>query len=230
MGTDYQYFDANEERDLVIAEANTETDAYGNFVDTRLSARRSSEATIVYVREITHIDISPKQLMSETTTLIPFLEHDDANRALMGSNMQRQAVSCVIPQAPIVGTGIEDKAARDSGQVVLALQAGDVIASDANHIVVRSKAPAGAKKDHIDTEYLLQSFEKSNAFTSMNQVPRVLKGQTVKEGDLLADGASTDHGELALGQNMVVAFVSWEGFSYEDAIVVSERIDRKSVV
>ncbi|MBP7060821.1 MAG: DNA-directed RNA polymerase subunit beta [Candidatus Moranbacteria bacterium] len=221
---DIEYLNAIVEDRKIIAHARISLDDHRNINEQMVGARVKGHPETTEAEALDYIDVSVKQCISIATALIPFLEHDDANRALMGSNMQRQAVSCVIPQAPIVGTGIEDKAARDSGQVVLSLHAGEVIASDANHIVVRSQAPAGAKKDHIDTEYLLQSFEKSNAFTSMNQVPRVLKGQTVAQGDLLADGASTDHGELALGQNMVVAFVSWEGFSYEDAIVVSERI------
>ncbi len=221
---DIEYLNAIVEDRKIIAHARISLDDHRNINEHMVGARVKGHPETIEADSLDYIDVSVKQCISIATALIPFLEHDDANRALMGSNMQRQAVSCVIPQSPIVGTGIEDKAARDSGQVVLSLHAGEVIAVDANRIIVRSDAPAGAKKDHIDTEYLLQSFEKSNAFTSMNQVPRVSKGQMVAKGDLLADGASTDHGELALGQNMVVAFVSWEGFSYEDAIVVSQRI------
>ncbi len=221
---DIEYLNAIVEDRKIIAHARISLDDHRNINEHMVGARVKGHPETIEADSLDYIDVSVKQCISIATALIPFLEHDDANRALMGSNMQRQAVSCVIPQSPIVGTGIEDKAARDSGQVVLSLHAGEVIAVDANRIIVRSDAPAGAKKDHIDTEYLLQSFEKSNAFTSMNQVPRVSKGQMVGKGDLLADGASTDHGELALGQNMVVAFVSWEGFSYEDAIVVSQRI------
>ncbi len=221
---DIEYLNAIVEDRKIIAHARIDLDDHRNIVEQMVGARVKGHPETIEAEALDYIDVSVKQCISIATALIPFLEHDDANRALMGSNMQRQAVSCVIPQAPIVGTGIEDKAARDSGQVVLSLHDGEVVVVDANHIIVRSKAPAGTKKDHFDTEYILQSFEKSNAFTSMNQVPRVDKGQVVEKGDLLADGASTDHGELALGQNMVVAFVSWEGFSYEDAIVVSERI------
>jgi DNA-directed RNA polymerase subunit beta len=154
--------------------------------------------------EIDFIDVSVKQCISVATALIPFLEHDDANRALMGSNMQRQAVSCVMPQAPIVGTGIEDKAARFRSGTSFA-DAGEVIEVDAN-VIVRSKAPTGRRKKHLIANIFCRTFAKSNSFTAMNQVPRVTKGQTVAKGDLLADGASTDHGELALGQNMLVAF------------------------
>jgi DNA-directed RNA polymerase subunit beta len=174
--------------------------------------------------DLDYVDVSVKQCISIATALIPFLEHDDANRALMGSNMQRQAVSCVKPQSPVVGTGIEDKAAADSGQAVIAVKEGEVIEVDASHVIVREAAPAGSKKASFDREYDLLSFAKSNSFTSMNQVPRVVKGQSIAKGDLLADGASTDHGELALGQNMLVALIPWEGYNYEDAIIVSERV------
>lgn len=221
---DIEYLNAIVEDRKIIAHAGIKIDEHRNITEEMVEARVKGHPETIEAELVDFADVSVKQCISIATALIPFLEHDDANRALMGSNMQRQAVSCVVPQAPIVGTGIEDKAARDSGQVVLASQAGEVVAADANHIVIRSKAPAGAKKDYIDTEYLLQSFEKSNAFTSMNQVPRVTKGQKVEKGELLADGASTDHGELALGQNMVVAFVPWDGFNYEDAIIISERV------
>ena len=221
---DIEYLNAIVEDRKTIAHAGIELDEYRNFVQSSVEARVKGHPGMIESEEVDYVDVSVKQCISIATALIPFLEHDDANRALMGSNMQRQAVSCVVPQAPIVGTGIEDKAARDSGQVLLAVEAGEVVEVDGNHIIVRSKAPAGAKKDHIDREYELQNFERSNSFTSMNQVPRVTKGQKLEKGDLLADGASTDHGELALGQNMLVAFVPWEGYNYEDAIIVSERV------
>jgi DNA-directed RNA polymerase subunit beta len=219
-----EYLNAIVEDRKIVAHAGVEIDEHRNIVQGMVEARVKGHPETIEAEVVDFMDVSVKQCISIATALIPFVEHDDANRALMGSNMQRQAVSCVVPEAPIVGTGIEDKAARDSGQVVLALEAGEVIAVDANHIMVRSKAPAGAKKEYTDTEYLLQSFEKSNAFTSMNQVPRVVKGQMVEKREMLADGASTDHGELALGQNMVVAFVPWNGYNYEDAIIVSERV------
>ena len=219
-----EYLNAIVEDRKIVAHAGVKIDEHRNFVDGMVEARVKGHPETIEAEAVDYMDVSVKQCISIATALIPFVEHDDANRALMGSNMQRQAVSCVVPEAPIVGTGIEDKAARDSGQVVLASEAGEVIAIDANHIIVRSKAPAGAKKEYIDREYLLQSFEKSNAFTSMNQVPRVTKGKVVEKGEMLADGASTDHGELALGQNMVVAFVPWNGYNYEDAIIVSERV------
>ncbi len=224
VALEIEYLNAIVEDKKIIAHAGIKLDEHRNILESMIEARVKGHPESAEVDSLDYVDVSVKQCISIATALIPFIEHDDANRALMGSNMQRQAVSCVVPQAPIVGTGIEDKAARDSGQVVISELAGEVVTVDARRIVVRSKAPAGAKKEYIDTEYLLQSFEKSNAFTSMNQVPRVTKGQVVEKGEMLADGASTDHGELALGQNMVVAFVPWDGYNYEDAIIVSERV------
>jgi DNA-directed RNA polymerase subunit beta len=221
---DIDYLNALVEDKHIIAHAGISLDAHDNILDAMIEARVKGHPEMAEVDHITYVDVSVKQCISIATSLIPFLEHDDANRALMGSNMQRQAVSCVVPQAPLVGTGIEDKAATDSGQVVLARNSGEVIAVDASHMVVREKAPIGSKKEHIDHIYHLQSFAKSNSFTSMNQIPRVKKGAMVKKGDLLADGASTDHGELALGQNMVVAFVPWQGYNFEDAIILSEKL------
>ena len=219
-----EYLNAIVEDRKIIAHAGVELDENRNFAEALVEARVKGHPETTEIERIDFMDVSVKQCISIATALIPFLEHDDANRALMGSNMQRQAVSCVVPESPIVGTGIEDKAARDSGQVVLADADGEIIEVDGGHIVLRAKAPAGSKKEYKDYEYILQTFEKSNAFTSMNQVPRVSKGQMVKKGDLLSDGASTDHGELALGQNMVVAFVPFDGYNFEDAIIVSERI------
>jgi DNA-directed RNA polymerase subunit beta len=168
--------------------------------------------------QIDCIDVSPKQIISVSTSLIPFLEHDDANRALMGSNMQRQAVSCIVPRAPIVGTGMEAKAARDSGQVIVATEDGEVTSVVGDKILVKSD------KDGKVKEYPLLKFIRTNSGTSMNQINRVQKGQKVKAGDVLADGASTERGELALGQNVLVAFMSWEGGNYEDAILLSSRL------
>jgi DNA-directed RNA polymerase subunit beta len=219
-----EYVNATKEDRKTIAHANIKMDEHGNILEQIVGARVKGHATEIEAIKLDYIDVSAKQMISVATSLIPFLEHDDANRALMGSNMQRQAVSCVKPQAPLVGTGIEDKAAADSGQVVIAKQAGEVIEVDADHVIVKEEAPVGAKKPYIKREYHLQSFVKSNAFTSMNQVPRVEKGQMIKKGELLADGASTDHGELALGQNILIAFVPWEGSNYEDAIIISEKL------
>lgn len=219
-----EYMNATVEDRQVIAHATVQMDEYHNIVEEFVEARVKGNPGMIEADRLTYIDVSAKQCISVATSLIPFLEHDDANRALMGSNMQRQAVPCIVPQAPIVGTGIEDKAAADSGQVVLALNDGEVVEVDGHHIVIKETAPVGSKKDNFKREYILQSFQKSNAFTSMSQVPRVEKGQMVKRGDLLADGAATDHGELALGQNMVVAFIPWDGYNFEDAIILSERL------
>lgn len=219
-----QYINATVEDRLTIAHGGTKLDDMRNIVEMMIEARVSGQPDMVAAKSVDYVDVSPKQCISVATALIPFLEHDDANRALMGSNMQRQAVSCVKPEAPLVGTGIEDKAAADSGQAVIAKNTGKVIAVDGNKIIVEEDAPIGAKKKTIKREYLLHTFMKSNAFTSMNQVPRVSKGDVVKKGQLLADGSSTDHGELALGQNMLVAFVPWEGFNFEDAIIISEKV------
>lgn len=224
VSREIEYVNATKEDRKTIAHANINIDAHGNILDEVVGARVKGNATEIEAVKLDYIDVSAKQMISVATSLIPFLEHDDANRALMGSNMQRQAVSCVKPQAPLVGTGIEDKAAADSGQVVIAKFAGEVVEVDADHVIVKEEAPVSAKKPFIKREYRLQSFVKSNAFTSMNQVPRVRKGQMVKKGELLADGASTDHGELALGQNITIAFIPWEGSNYEDAIILSEKL------
>lgn len=219
-----EYMNATVEDRNIIAHASVQMDEFHNIIEEFVEARVKGHPEMIEADKLTYIDVSAKQCISVATSLIPFLEHDDANRALMGSNMQRQAVPCIVPQSPMVGTGIEDKAAGDSGQVVLALNEGEVVEVDAKHVVVKENAPIGAKKDNFKREYILQSFQKSNAFTSMSQVPRVAKGQMVRKGDLLADGAATDHGELALGQNVVVAFIPWDGYNFEDAIILSERL------
>jgi len=224
VSREIEYMNATVEDRKNIAHAGIHLDEHGNILDAMIEARVKGHAAEIEAEKIDLVDVSAKQMISVATSLIPFLEHDDANRALMGSNMQRQAVSCVKPQAPLVGTGIEDKAAADSGQVVIARKEGEVVEVDADHIIVKEEAPAGAKKPYLKREYRLQSFVKSNAFTSMNQIPRVQKGQLVKKGQLLADGASTENGELSLGQNILIAFVPWEGSNYEDAIIISERL------
>lgn len=212
-----EYMDAYQEEKLTIAPANLNISEDGYFEDERASVRVNGVPTIADTNEIDCIDVSPKQIISVTTSLIPFLEHDDANRALMGSNMQRQAVSCIVPRAPIVGTGMEAKAARDSGQVIIAEEDGEVTSVLGDKIIV--KGASGKSK-----EYPLLKFIRTNSGTSMNQINRVSKGQKVKAGDVLADGTSTERGELALGQNVLVAFMSWEGGNYEDAILLSSRL------
>ncbi len=212
-----EYMDAYQEEKLTICPANIPVDDKGYFVDDRSSVRVRGVPTISDSNEIDYMDVSPKQIISVTTSLIPFLEHDDANRALMGSNMQRQAVSCIVPRAPIIGTGMEAKAARDSGKVILSEEDGEVVSVTGDKIVVQN---SGGKKK----EYTLQKFVRTNSGTSMNQITRAEKGQKVKAGDVLADGTSTEHGELALGQNVLIAFMSWEGGNYEDAILLSSRL------
>ncbi|MFZ2153644.1 MAG: DNA-directed RNA polymerase subunit beta [Candidatus Moraniibacteriota bacterium] len=219
-----EFIDATVEDRKSIAHAGIKSDEYGNILAEIAEARVKGHPSMIDVDNLDFVDVSAKQCISVATSMIPFLEHDDANRALMGSNMQRQAVSCVKPEAPIVGTGIEDKAAADSGQVVLAVKDGEVIVADAGRIVVKEENPAGAKNKFYKREYVLQSFAKSNAFTSMNQIPRVTVGDVVEKGQLLADGASTDNGEIALGQNVLTAFIPWEGYNFEDAIILSERL------
>jgi DNA-directed RNA polymerase subunit beta len=218
-----EYLNASIEEKHKISHAGIDFDEFGNIQEDMVDARFQGEPQSVGAREVQYVDVSAKQCISIATALIPFLEHDDANRALMGSNMQRQAVSCVRPQSPMVGTGLEDKAAADSGQVVLAKEDGEVVEVDASHIVINESSTGknGKAKKRL---YQLQNFFKSNAFTCMTQVVRVEKGQKVKKGDLLADGASTDNGELALGQNVLVAYMSWSGYNFEDAIIVSEKV------
>ncbi len=222
IGDKIEYMNASAEEKYKIAHEGVSQDDIGNILGEHVAVRYEGEPQTVEKENLEYIDVSSKQCISVATSLIPFLEHDDANRALMGSNMQRQAVSCVKPQSPIVGTGLEDKAAADSGQVVLARADGEIIEVDASHIVV--KEAAEGKKKAGKRNYPLHNFAKSNAFTCMNQVPRVSRGQKVKRGDLLADGASTENGELALGQNVLMAFMPWEGFNFEDAIIISEKL------
>lgn len=219
---DYEYYDAFKERELTIAEANTKLDEFGNFTETRIGSRKNSEATIAYVREITHIDISPKQIMSETTSLIPFLEHDDATRAEMGTNMMRQAVPLLRANAPIVGTGTEKLIGEGSGYVILAEEDGEIIGTDAKHISVLYKS--GKKRI-----YELKTFERSNHDIIVHQWSRVTTGQKVQEWQVLADGQSIDNGELAIGQNLTVAYMPWEGYNFEDAIIINSRLVENDV-
>ncbi|MEK7524591.1 MAG: DNA-directed RNA polymerase subunit beta, partial [Patescibacteria group bacterium] len=213
------YFDADGERDIIIAQANSEVNKVGEFTQSRIPARHNGEPQLAHVNEITHIDVSPKQIISETTALIPFLEHDDNTRASMGSNMQRQAVSLIRPQAPIVGTGIEEIVAKSSGQAIMAQENGVVSYVDATEISVIYES--GRKATHK-----LYNYTRSNQATCIHQTARVSKGQKVKIGDIIADGASTEHGELALGCNLLVAYMSWQGYNFEDAVIISEKLVR----
>ncbi|MEG6617512.1 DNA-directed RNA polymerase subunit beta [Peptococcaceae bacterium 1198_IL3148] len=212
------YLTADEEEDKVIAQANVALDENGYFVEDRVTCRRGPDTIMSPVTRVDYMDVSPKQVYSVATSLIPFLEHDDANRALMGANMQRQAVPLLKPQAPLVGTGIEHKAVKDSGVAVLAKRAGVVEKVTANEVQIR------ADEDGRLDKYKLLKFTRSNQGTCINQKPIVSKGQWVDAEDIVADGPSSDLGELALGRNVMVAFMPWEGYNYEDAILLSEKM------
>jgi DNA-directed RNA polymerase subunit beta len=209
------YLTADEEEGVIIAQANAPLDETGRFSESKVNAR-SPEIVVVPADRVDYMDVSPKQVFSVATSLIPFLEHDDANRALMGANMQRQAVPLLKAQAPLVGTGIEYKAAKDSGVVVLSRSNGRVERVTANDIAIRSD------EGNLDN-YKLLKFTRSNQGTCINQKPIVNRGEMVEAGQIIADGPSTDQGELALGRNILVAFMPWEGYNYEDAILVSEK-------
>ncbi|MFZ5639647.1 MAG: DNA-directed RNA polymerase subunit beta [Bacillota bacterium] len=212
-----EYLTADEEDNYIIAQANVRLDEKGRFKETRVWARHGHDNLVVTVDRVDYMDVSPKQVVSIATALIPFLENDDANRALMGSNMQRQAVPLLRTDAPLVGTGMEYKAARDSGVVILTKKAGTIKRVTADEIEV-------ANDDGTEDTYKLLKFTRSNQGTCMNQKPIVDKGQRVEAGTVIADGPSTDMGELALGRNVLVAFMPWEGYNYEDAILISEKL------
>ena len=221
------FLTALEEEQFVIAQANAELDARGKFVRDRVSARKGGEYKMVSPEELNYMDVSPKQLVSVAAAMVPFLENDDANRALMGANMQRQAVPLLQPEAPYVGTGMEHIVARDSGAVVLARRPGVVEYVSANRVVVRAETRS-KKADPVQDLpldiYNLTKYRRSNQNTCINQRPIVKKGDRVHVGDVVADGPGTDQGELALGRNVLVAFMPWGGYNFEDAILVSERL------
>ena len=210
------YLTADEEEGHIIAQANAPLDDNGYFIEERANARRGHETILVPTDRIDFMDVSPKQVFSVATSLIPFLEHDDANRALMGANMQRQAVPLLRCQAPVVGTGIEHRAAKDSGVCIVAEKDGEVVKVTANEVVVRNG-------EGRNDSYKLLKFTRSNQGTCINQKPIVSKGEKVEAGQILADGPATEKGELALGRNILVAFMTWEGNNYEDAILISEK-------
>ena len=216
-----KFLAADEEDQYTIAQANAALDDDGKLVGPRVTARHGHEVKLVRPDEVDFMDVSPKQIVSVATALIPFLEHDDANRALMGSNMQRQAVPLLQNEAPRVGTGVEHRTAVDSGAVVVARRPGVIEAVTGDQVVVK----VGRDTD----EYALIKYQRSNQGTCINQVPVVHSGQEVREGEILADGPCTDQGELALGRNVIVAFMPWEGYNYEDAIVISERLVREDL-
>ena len=222
------YLSAMEEGKYTIAQANAEVDSRGRFTADLVSCRSSGEFIMTRPDQVDYIDVSPKQLVSVAASLIPFLENDDANRALMGSNMQRQAVPLMQSEAPLVGTGIEEVVARDSGVTIVARRSGIVDQVDARRIVIRATQEAETSSSGVDI-YNLLKFQRSNQNTCINQRPLVRAGDLVKKGDILADGPSTDMGELALGRNVMVAFMPWGGYNFEDSILISERMARDDV-
>jgi DNA-directed RNA polymerase subunit beta len=230
------YLTADREEMFTVAQANAAIDEKGHFTTDRVSCRRKGDFVEVEAAQVDYMDVSPKQLVSVAAGLIPFLEHDDANRALMGSNMQRQAVPLLVTEAPYVATGLEERVARDSRAVLVAEENGKVASVTGNHIIVTSdgKLPEGKKKIRTAPEdgvyvYNVRKFMRSNAATCINQKILVDKGDTVKKGQAIADGPCTQHGELALGRNVLCAFMPWNGYNFEDAILISERIVKDDV-
>jgi len=228
VADDVHYLSAMEEGKYYVAQANVELDAKGKFVEDLIVCRHAGDVLMVAPDRVDYMDVSPKQLVSVAAALIPFLENDDANRALMGSNMQRQAVPLVRAEAPLVGTGMEDVVARDSGAVIAARRTGVVDQIDGTRIVVRATEDNDATKSGVDI-YRLMKFQRSNQNTCINQRPLVRVGDHVNKGEIIADGPSTEDGELALGRNVLVAFMPWNGYNFEDSILLSERIVKDDV-
>ncbi|CAN5360009.1 DNA-directed RNA polymerase subunit beta [soil metagenome] len=220
-----EYLTASEEEGHVIAQANAPLAEDGTFVNERVLVRKTGgDVDTVFASDVDYMDVSPKQVVSVSTSLIPFLEHDDANRALMGSNMQRQAVPLLRADAPLVGTGVEGRAAQDSGDVILSPVDGEVVEVTGDQIVVKASA------DNRSHTMVLRKFERSNQGTCINQKPLVTEGAKVRKGDVIADGPSTEDGELALGRNLLVAFMPWEGHNFQDAIILSERVVKEDLL
>ena len=219
---DVVYLAADEEDKYIVAQANEPLDQEGHFVNNSVSGRFREETSSFDKKRVDLMDVSPKMVFSVATAMIPFLENDDANRALMGSNMQRQAVPLLVTEAPAVGTGMELKAAVDSGNCVLAKYNGVVERSASNEIIVRNE-------DGTKTRYKLSKFDRSNQGTCMNQRPIVSKNDIIKKGQVIADGPSTCGGEIALGKNPLIGFMTWEGYNYEDAVLLSERLVQQDV-
>ncbi len=218
-----EYLTADEEDEHIIAQANTPTDENGKIVKDLVSARVKGDIALVSPSEVEYIDISPKQVVGLSAGLIPFLEHDDANRALMGSNMQRQAVPLMITEPPLVSTGIEEAVARDSGAVILAKRAGVVKSISSDKVIIWNE-----EENDFDI-YILKKYKRSNQDTCIDQRPIVKVGQNVKKGQIIADGAATANGQLSLGKNLLVAFMSWEGYNFEDAILISEKLVKEDI-
>ena len=228
VASEYLYMSAMDEGRYTIAQANAEVDDKGNLIEELVSSRKNGDFVMVRPEDIEFIDVSPKQLVSVATALIPFLENDDANRALMGSNMMRQAVPLIQTEAPLVGTGMEATVARDSGATIISKRSGIVDQVDATRIVVSATEEKSHSETGVDI-YNLLKFQRSNQNTYLHQRPLVKVGDRVKEGDTIADGPSTDLGDLALGRNVLVAFMPWQGYNFEDSILISERIVRDDV-
>ncbi len=228
VSKDVDYMSAIKEGKYTIAQANTQLDAKGKIVEDMVVCRRSGETIMVPREQVDCMDVAPKQIVSVAAALIPFLENDDANRALMGSNMQRQAVPLLQTEAPFVGTGMERIVASDSGVTTIAKRTGIIEYVDAQRIVVKASGKVAAGQSGVDV-YRLNKFKRSNQNSCMNQRPLVKKGDKVQPGDILADGSCTDKGELALGRNALVAFMPWNGYNFEDSILISERIARDDV-
>jgi len=230
------YLTGDREENFLVAQANATMDAKGHLTQEKVSVRYRGDFLEVEPSKVHYMDVSPKQLVSVAAGLIPFLEHDDANRALMGSNMQRQGVPLIVSESPLVGTGLEGKVARDSHAVVLAVDSGKVASVTADQIVVTKDGhmPEGRKKLKTDHEtgvavYEMRKFMRSNAGTCVNQKPIIKKGQHVKKGQVIADGPNTDQGELALGRNVLVAFMPWNGYNFEDAIMISDKVVKEDI-
>ena len=224
-----RYLSATEEENYIIAQANTPVGRDGRITTDMVIARKGGDYVTVATEEVTLMDVSPSQLVSVAAGLIPFLEHDDANRALMGSNMQRQAVPLLKPAAPFVGTGMEAVVARDSGAVIVAKRSGIIEDVDASRIVIKCDEDIGDEFDTGVDIYNLTKYQRSNQDTCFNHKPIVTKGDYIKRGDIIADGPATENGELALGRNVMVAFMSWGGYNYEDSILISERVVKEDV-
>ncbi|PKL13114.1 MAG: DNA-directed RNA polymerase subunit beta, partial [Spirochaetae bacterium HGW-Spirochaetae-8] len=226
VSTSYRYLDANDEEKYFIAQASAKLDDQGNFFDHDIPVRRSGDYTTRTAQEVKYMDVSPKQVISVAASLIPFLEHDDANRALMGSNMQRQAVPLLFPETPYVGTGMEAKTAYDSGVLIKSRRAGTVSYVSSVKIIVTPDEPEIAGQVDV---YDIRKFERTNQDTCFNQKPIVTVGNHVEAGTVLADGPATQNGELALGRNILVGFVPWNGYNYEDAVLISERVVKEDI-
>ena len=236
VSNDIEYLTADREEQYTVAQANSLIDDKGHFLTERVVCRQRGEFIDVEPAQVHFMDISPKQLVSIAASLIPFLEHDDANRALMGSNMQRQAVPLLVTESPLVATGLEDRVARDSRAVVVADEAGKVASVDGNNVIVTEdgKLPEGKKKIKHDPSngvhiYPIRKFMRSNAATCINQKILVEKGDSIRKGQVIADGPCTQNGELALGRNVLVAFMPWNGYNFEDAILISEKIVKEDI-